>query len=203
MRAFSDDRPDDALLADARSGDSGALDELIERHLPRVRRFSIKMCRAEDDADDVSQETFMAAAGSIDRFRGESSFGSWLYAIARSFCLKKRRRSKFAPARMQAVDELKAGDLHRLSAVLHTPEDDAVRSETAAALDAAILQLEPIYREVLILRDVEGLTAAEAAAALGLNVHTVKTRLHRARLSLRSRLAPLLDSHHEHDWAVQ
>jgi RNA polymerase sigma-70 factor (ECF subfamily) len=187
MHAATDHRPDAVLIAGARLGDAGALDALIERHLPRVRRFSMKMCRAEEDADDVSQETFMTAAGSIGRFRGESSFGTWLYAIARSFCMKKRRLGRFAPGGY-ALEQLRAGDLHRLSAVLRTPEDDAVRDRTAAALDAALLQLEPMYREVLILRDLEG-SAPEVAEALGLNVHTVKTgctaRGWRCALSLR------------------
>src|SRR5688572_17408170 len=92
-----DERPDTELLAAARAGDDVALENLLERHQAQVYRFGMKMCRNPDDAQDVLQETLMAMARSYRDFRGASSISTWLYAIARSFCMKKRRRSKFAP----------------------------------------------------------------------------------------------------------
>src|SRR5581483_2651932 len=86
---------DERLLADARAGDKQALETLLERHQAQVYRFGMKMCRNPEDAKDVLQETLLAMARSVRDFRGASSISTWLYTIARSFCIKKRKRSKF------------------------------------------------------------------------------------------------------------
>src|SRR6266704_5730624 len=91
------------LVDAARSGDARALEQLIERHQRRVYRFGLKMCRDPEDAKDVLQETLVAAARTIRDFRGASSVSTWLYTIARSFCIKKRRRGKFAPDEEQRI----------------------------------------------------------------------------------------------------
>jgi RNA polymerase sigma-70 factor (ECF subfamily) len=142
------------LVEAAKSGDRRAMERLLGSHQARVFRFGKKMCRDDEDAADVLQETLLAAARTLPDFRGASSISTWLYTIARSFCIKKRWTSEFAPA----------------------------------ALDA----LEPMYREVLVPRDVEGLPAADVAEALGLTVEAVKSRLHRARMAVRERVAPVL-----------
>src|SRR5215470_15526196 len=90
------DLADDELLAAARAGDAAALEELLERHQAQVYRFGMKMCRDPEDAKDVLQDTLLAMARNVRDFRGASSLSTWLYTIARSFCIKKRRRSKLA-----------------------------------------------------------------------------------------------------------
>jgi len=183
--------PDSALVAAAKSGDRQALEALLGRHQARVYRFGKKMCRDDEDAADVLQETLLAAARTLPEFREASSVSTWLYTIARSFCIKRRRTSKFAPASVESLDQV--GE-HAVTVAdpARSPEEAAAGKQLQAALDGAIDALEPMYREVLVLRDVEGLPAAEVAEALGLTVEAVKSRLHRARMAVRERVAPVL-----------
>src|SRR5919206_1419808 len=97
---------DENLLAEARAGDRAALERLLEVHQRRVFRFGLKMCGGEEDAKDVLQDTLLAAARSVGDFRGASSVSTWLYAIARSFCLRKRRTSKFAPEHVESLERV-------------------------------------------------------------------------------------------------
>ena len=184
---------DEELISAAQVGDREALGKLLERHQARVYRFGMRMCRGEEDAKDVLQETLLAAARTLPDFRGASSLSTWLYTIARSFCIKRRRRSKFAP---EVEESLDVGEPARAALQLADPSrgpDEALdghRLETA--LESAIGALEPKYREVLVLRDVEGLSAAEVGEVMGLSVEAVKSRLHRARMAVRERVAPAL-----------
>lgn len=184
--------PDEDLLGRARAGDAEALETLILRYQPRVYRYGMSMCRDSEDASDIAQETLLAMARSVGDFRGESSVGSWLFTIARRFCLRKRRRSKFAPAQEHSLDALGPETTGGLSDPAPGPEQEAASNEIRAALTAAIDALEPAQREVLVLRDVEGLSAPEVADVLGLSVQAVKSRLHRARVAVRLKMAPLL-----------
>ena len=181
------------LLVAAQQGDRGALSQLLERHQARIFRFGMRMCRVEEDARDVVQETLLAAARTLPDFRGASSLSTWLYTIARSFCIKQRRRSKFAP---EVVESLDAGEPAKMAVQLPDPSrgpDEALDGRRVeAALEEAIGALEPKYREVLVLRDVEGLSAPEVAQILNLSVEAVKSRLHRARVAVRERVAPHL-----------
>jgi RNA polymerase sigma-70 factor, ECF subfamily len=182
---------DQDLLAAARTGDRRALEKLLERHQPAVYRFGLKMCREAEDAKDVLQETLLAAARSLPEFRGASSVSTWLYTIARSFCIKQRRTSKFAPDRLESLDDQAAGAA-TVPDARRGPEDEVAGRQLRDALDDAIAGLEPMYREVLVLRDVEGLAAAEVAEVMGLSVEAVKSRLHRARVAVREKVAPAL-----------
>lgn len=187
-----DKQTDSTVLDAARAGDARALEMLLERHQAQVYRFGLKMCRDPEDAKDVLQDTLLAMARSVRDFRGASSISTWLYAIARSFCIKKRRRSTSAPARARSLDTDAATEARRLADPARSLDDVMLDKEIAHALDDAIGALDPIYREVLILRDVEGLTAPEVAEVLGVTVAAVKSRLHRARLEVRGRVAPVL-----------
>jgi RNA polymerase sigma-70 factor (ECF subfamily) len=184
------DPTDDALLASFRAGDDRALAKLLERYAPSIHRFGVKMCRDPEDAKDVLQETLLAAARGLREFRGGASLSTWLFTIARSFCIKKRRQRVGAPSEIVSL-ESDAG--RAIAAGGEAPDELAGSREIGAALDAAIAALDPIYREVLVLRDVEGLTAPEVASVLGIGVDAVKSRLHRARVAVRERMAPLLD----------
>ncbi len=185
---------DDAALLDrARAGDRGALEDLLERHQRRVYRFGLKMCRDPEDAKDVLQETMLAVARTVKDFRGAASVSTWLYTIARSFCLKKRRRSKFAPEQEESLEARAPGEEARqVPDAARGPDEELAGRQIEAALEQAIGGLEPMYREVLVLRDVEGLTAPEVAEIMGLTIEAVKSRLHRARIAVREAVAPLL-----------
>ena len=178
-------RSDGDLLELVRKDDPDAVRELLARHAPSVFRFAMKMCRNRSDAEDVAQETLLAAVHGAKDVRQAGSFTTWLYAVARSFCIKMHRGVKRTspnhfvetPTPRESVEGL--------------PDVRAEAREIGAALDRAIHGLEAKYREVLVLRDVEGLSAAEVADVLGLSVEAVKTRLHRARLEVRASLASL------------
>jgi RNA polymerase sigma-70 factor (ECF subfamily) len=182
---------DDDLLAAVRAGDRSALERLLDRHQAAVYRFGVKMCREEEDARDVVQETLLAAVRHLPDFRGASSVSTWLYTIARSFCIKKRRTSKFAPQRIESLDaEPEAAA--RVADAARGPEEDASNRQLRGVLEEAIGSLDAMYREILVLRDVEGLSAPEVAEVVGISVEAVKSRLHRARVAVRERVAPHL-----------
>lgn len=183
---------DSELLAAARAGDASALERLLRQHEARVYRFGMKMCRDPEDAKDVVQETLLSAARGVRDFRGGSSISTWLYTIARSYCIKKRRRSKLAPDAARSVETDARAEVDELADPARTPDEALAGKQVEAALESAIDALDPMYREVLLLRDVEGLTAPEVAEVLGITVQAVKSRLHRARLSVRAHVAPLL-----------
>jgi RNA polymerase sigma-70 factor (ECF subfamily) len=180
---------DQDLLERARAGQADALEQLLERHQAQVYRFGMKMCGNPEDAKDVLQDTLLSAARNVRDFRGGSSISTWLYTVARSFCVKKRRKSKYAPKESAVSLD---GAAENTADPGMAPDESLASKEVEQALEKAIGSLEPMYREVLLLRDVEGLTAPEVARVTGLSVQAVKSRLHRARLSVRAHIAPLL-----------
>ena len=181
------DPSDEELIAAARDGDRAAIATLLARHEQQIYRFGLQMCGHPEDAKEVLQETMLAMARNLPDFRGQASIATWLYTIARSFCIKQRRLHKGEPATHDSIDAALNAATDRDS-----PEAEAAGHEVKRALDDAIATLAPEYREVLVLRDAEGLTAAEVAQVLGITVDAVKSRLHRARLAVRARVAPLL-----------
>lgn len=176
-------RTDTELLVALRAGDRGALDELLARHEQQIYRFGLRMCGDEDAAREVLQETLVAAFKNLASFRGDAALSTWLYQIARSFCIKTRRRAKPTSSLDDAGEEVAAAP---------GPEASAHAKQIGAALAAAIAGLRPEQREVVVLRDVEGLSAEEAAEVVGVDVGALKSRLHRARLELRANLSALL-----------
>lgn len=186
------DESDQQLLERSRAGDARALETLLERHQAQVYRFGMKMCRDPEEAKDVLQDTLLAMARGVRDFRGASSISTWLYTIARSFCIKKHRRSKFAPDEERSLDTEVTAEGAQLADPTQGPDEALAGKQVEHALERAIRSLEPLYREVLLLRDVEGLTAPEVAEVLGITVQAVKSRLHRARLAVRAQVAPLL-----------
>jgi RNA polymerase sigma-70 factor (ECF subfamily) len=184
---------DSDLLEAARAGDAEALETLLERHEPRVYRFARRLCGHHEDAEDVLQESLLAAARGLSGFRGASSLSTWLFSITRSACIKKRRRSRFAPTEV-SLDSAEADAARDHPDVAPGPEEALHARRVEAALERAIAGLDRKYREVFVLRDVEGLTAPDVAAVTGLSVAAIKSRLHRARARVREELAPLLMS---------
>lgn len=166
------------------------MERLLALHEKQVFRFGLRMCGDEDAAREVLQETLLSAFKNLRDFRGDARLSTWLYQIARSYCTKARRRGVGEPERHEELDKPEVAGLASEEPV---PEERAHAGEIAAALHAAILSLPEAQREVVVLRDVEGLSAEEAARVVGIDVGALKSRLHRARLELRGHLAALID----------
>ena len=152
------------------------------------------MCGDEQDARDVLQETLVALVRSVREIRGTSRLSTWLYSVARSFCIKQRRKAKT----VRSTDEQAPTPSRPASGrpneedlpdAARGPEETAVVREQEALLRRALQGLSAEHREVLILRDGEGLTAPEVAEVLLTSTEAVKSRLHRARVSLRDAVA--------------
>src|SRR6188768_60508 len=132
---------DQSLLEQARLGQPEALEQLLERHQAQVYRFGLKMCRDPEDAKDVLQDTLLAMARGVRDFRGASSISTWLYTIARSFCIKKRRRSKFAPEEERSLDTDLAAEARYLTGAGRDPDEALSSKQVATALEQAIATL--------------------------------------------------------------
>ncbi len=182
-------KSDAELLEAARGGDARALEQLLQRHEKRVYRFGLRMCGSEADAKDVLQETLLAALDGIHDFRGDSELSTWLYQVARTHCFRARRRRVGEPAVSESLDSPEAA---AIPSEMSGPEAASHAREMGALLQSAILALPDDYRETLILRDVEGLSAREAAEVVGIEERALKSRLHRARVQLREHLVTLL-----------
>jgi RNA polymerase sigma-70 factor (ECF subfamily) len=182
---------DEDLLKAARAGDTKALEALLERYQSRIYRFGIKMCHDTELAKDILQETLLAVARSIRNFRGASSFSTWLYAIARSFCIKNRRKNRFSAVEQSIETGLTPQDVPAADPA-EQPDNIVSAREVEAQFNRAIQSLEPSYREVFVLRDIEGLSGTEVAEVLGITLEAVKSRLHRARAAVRQQLAPVI-----------
>lgn len=180
------ERSDRELIEAARQGDARAMDELLGRHEKRVYRFGLRICGSEEDAREVLQETLVAAFRGLTGFRGEAEISTWLYQLARNSCLRHRRKRVGEPESFESMEGAAAvpggGE----------PESHAHAKQLAEVLQAAILALPETAREAVVLKDVEGLSAEEAAKVVGIEVAAFKSRLHRARLELRQHLSTLL-----------
>lgn len=178
-------------IARAKAGDRQALETVLATVAPAIHRFGLRMCRSVHDADDVLQDTLLSVAQHLPQFEGRSSLSSWAFALARTACARRRRGLKNRPPVSDAEIPERAD--HAAS-----PEARVADQELAQALTAALDGLSDDHREVILLRDVEDLTAPEAAVALGISVDALKSRLHRAREALRGALRPVLEEKSEH-----
>lgn len=177
-----------------RQGDTSAFEKLFDRYADRIHGFTYKMCRHLEDAQDVLQETFLTAFKNLKGFKGKAQFTTWLYKIASSICLKKRRKGKYEPKQELSLEEyLPGSDGNEMPLQItdwsRTPMEELQKKEFRQVLDQAIMDLPKDYRIVLILRDMEGLSAKEVSQVLGISTAAVKSRLHRARLFVREKLS--------------
>ena len=175
-----------------KTGEPRAVEQAIESLQSAVYAFGMKVCGHPEDAEDTAQETLLRLARSLKNFPDARALSVWLYKVAKSQCLMSRRKSKFAPAEMLSLDELMPERIEDGSEAFKswamTPEQVVLNQESRARLERAILALPKHYRLVLILRDMEQLTAKEAAEVLEISEDTVKMRLHRARVFVRNEL---------------
>ena len=150
------------------------------------------MCRDHRDAEDMVQDTFLNVFRYLKDFRYETKFKNWLYKVAASTCIKKRRKSKFAPEKELSLDEFRSSDEaetpDQVPEWALMPLDKLLNEELAGAINRGILSIPKKYRMVIVLRDVEGFSTVETAQILNLSPANVKVRLHRARLFLRDKL---------------
>ena len=188
--------PDEqALIERLRAGDAEAFESLVRTQMPRMLAVARRMLPTDEDARDAVQDAFLNAYKSIGRFEGQARLSTWLHRIVVNAALMKLRTRRRKPE--ESLEPL----LPSFSANGHhvekfgpwrEPADEAAgREEVRQAVREAILELPESYREVLVLRDIQELSTAEAAETLGITANAVKIRLHRARLALRS----LLDAH--------
>lgn len=177
----------DDLVTRAKSGDRHAMEQLLDSVAPSIRRFARRMCRHEADAEDVLQDALLSIATHLDAFEARSTLPSWAFAITRSACARRRRGKKNQPAEPEDV-------LATRPTGEPSPLDAAEKHQLGALVTQALEALPDEHREVLLLRDVEGMSGQEAAAALGVSIDALKSRLHRARSALRDVLRPVLEA---------
>jgi len=182
---------------------SDGFDQLYRDHVDLLYRYAHRLCGETEAAKDLVQETFLNAYRGFNKFRGDARISTWLYTIASRTCLRMRRKRKGEPERELSLDEFvptSEGEF-RLQIPVEglTPEEALQNKELREALDQAIQKLPPKYRMALVLRDMEGLSAKEVGAIMGLNERAVKSRLHRARLFVRRELSARGITHGQHE----
>ena len=205
--------PDKTLVEKAKAGDLAAFEELMRRYDRRVYSLALRILRHEQDAEDVTQQTFLSVVENLSGFRGDSSFATWLMRIATYAAFKViRKRKGLDTVSLEETTEEKDGydkvpHPEYIADWRDSPEKLVARNEAKELLEKALEKLDEKHRMVFLLRDVEGLSVQETAEALGLSVANVKVRLLRARLQLREILTQefgdparrvIRDHNHEH-----
>jgi RNA polymerase sigma-70 factor, ECF subfamily len=187
-------RDETQMIAAILAGDRELYHKLIEPYEFNVYRMALSFVKNETEAEDVAQEAFLKAFRNLAKFRGDAKFSTWLISITLNEARGRLRRQN--TNRMESLDEPPEEEGRVSPALLRDwreiPSEALERKEVRALLQEAIGQLSPIYREVLVLRDIEELSTEETAGALAIGVSSVKTRLHRARIMLQKELAPKL-----------
>lgn len=177
------------LVSRAKRGDQDAFSKLVEANQNKIYTLALRMTGSPEDGADLAQEAFLRAWRSLPSFQGESSFSTWLYRLASNLCIdflrrEKRRRAAAATVSLDGGEEesppAQAPD-HRF-----TPEGELERKELRAAVNRGLTKLSDNHRQVLLLRELDGLSYAEIAGQLDLEEGTVKSRIARARLALRN-----------------
>ncbi len=174
------------LVARAQSGDRDAFAALVERHQGRVYSLSLRLTGSAEDAADLTQEALFKAWRSLASFQGESAFSTWLYRLAHNLCIDfLRRESRRRGAGDISLDDEETGAANLVADPAPTPQAVLEGAELRQELERGLARLSEGHRQALALR-LSGLSYAEIAAALGVEEGTVKSRIARARLSLRN-----------------
>lgn len=178
---------DEELVQKAQGDDERAFGKLVERYETKVYSLAMKMLRNPEDAEDVLQDTFLRAYRGIKSFQGNSTFSTWIYRITANSALMRLRKKQLPTVSIDDADERETPI--NIADWSPGPVEQLLTQETQKVMDEAIEALPPEFKQVFILRDVEELSNAEVAEILDLSVAAVKSRLHRARLKVRNRLA--------------
>jgi RNA polymerase sigma-70 factor (ECF subfamily) len=179
---------DEELVARSRTGDTESFNQLVRRWERQIFALAYRTLGREEDARDVTQETFLRAFRALPGFKGDAKFSSWLYRIALNLCRDWMRRDRRAPM----VDVPEGVEIHELAAdkqEVASVEDLAARAELSAAVAAAMEQLPAEQRNAIILKEYQGLTFQEVAELMNCPLSTAKTRLYQGLTLLRRYLA--------------
>ncbi|HEX3462937.1 MAG TPA: sigma-70 family RNA polymerase sigma factor [Candidatus Elarobacter sp.] len=182
---------DRGLIEDYRAGRAEAFEELLRAYEPAVRRVLAQLGAAPSDADDLTQEAFLRVYRNLHRFRGQSSFYTWLYRITLNVFFDHAKKRKRADARMERMRNAVA-DLSNAGGDAHDPFRAAFERLTTERFERAVATLPESFRDVVALRELDELSYEEIALETGISVGTVRSRLSRARGRLRALLAPAL-----------
>jgi RNA polymerase sigma-70 factor (ECF subfamily) len=186
---------DSLLVSRFNAGEELAFVEIMKRHEERIFSAAMAMVRNRSDAEEIAQDTFVRAHRALPRFRGDSSVATWLHRIAVNLARNRYwyhfRRRKHATLSLDApvgeTGDAAFSDL--LSTSAPDPSQETSRHEFVSAIETSLEKLEPTHRKILTMRSILDQSYEEIAAALGINVGTVKSRIARARERLRSQLA--------------
>jgi RNA polymerase sigma-70 factor, ECF subfamily len=188
------ERPEETELArSVIAGEARAFDRFVEHFRSKIFHYSWLMCGQPEDAEEVAQESLLNAFEHFESLREPERVRSWIFRIAKNACLMHRRKSVFAPAHELSLDELPPG--LELAGDARPPDAEFLKTELRAVLDRVVAELPPVYRAVVLLRDLEELSTEETAQILDLSVDVVKTRLHRGRAAFRQKLDCYLNNH--------
>ena len=178
---------DAEVVQKARAGDHQAFRVLVERYQGRAYGLALRVLRDEEAARDAVQDAFLKAYGSLDRFEGRSSFYTWLYRIVMNLCLDRKRRDR-SDREVEWNDEVATGLEQEGALAGEAPDVAAERRELRELITEAIATLPEDARRTIQLREIDGLSYQEIAAALGIPKGTVMSRLHYARRRLQEAL---------------
>jgi len=180
---------DEVLVQRAQGGDTAAFDELVRRYTQIVYRVLYKILRHEEDTQDALQDTFVSAYRALPRFRQDARFSTWIYRIATNAALMKARGRKHNMVSLDhPTDDDDARSAWELPDWSATPDEEIMTDETRRIMEDAIQSLPPEQRAAFVLHDIQDLSSAETAQAMGITVSAVNSRLHRARVFLRDRI---------------
>lgn len=176
------------LIKKSKDGHVESFEKLIEAHQLKVYNISLKMLKNEQDAFDAAQEALLKAFKYISRFKEEASFSTWLYRITVNVCLDilKKRKNSYNVISLEQQISLKDNDVSmQFEDKKHNVLDDVIKAERKKVLFEAIDKLSPEHKNMIILRDIEGFSYEEISKITDTNIGTVKSKINRARASLK------------------
>ena len=173
------------LVRAAQSGDQGAFGRLVEQNQSKIYSLCYRMTGNPEDAADLTQEAFLNAWRGLSGFGGQSAFSTWLYRLASNACIDFLRREKRRGSLSMTLEDEDEDRQADLPDQRWSPERELERKEVRQALQAGLSALSPEHRQVLLLREAEGLSYQEIAQVLDLEEGTVKSRIARARMALK------------------
>jgi len=178
------------LIKEAKLGNMGAFESLIIRYESKVYNIAYKMFNNEEDAKDVSQEIFIKLYRNLIKFNEQSKFSTWLYRVAVNTCLDEiRKRKKDKENLTSNVYETEDGEIEReIPSTYNMPEAELIKNDRIEKLRYALTLIKEDHRSVIVLKDLEGYSYNEIADTLNITIGTVKSRISRARESLKETL---------------
>jgi RNA polymerase sigma-70 factor (ECF subfamily) len=181
---------DNRLVSRTLAGDDEAFEELVRLYYDRLRALVFHHLHREDELDDALQDIFLKAYKALPRFRKRSNFYTWLFRIASNYCIDRLRKRRLELVSLDGTEGRDAIEA-RLPLSPDSPEESYTRTQRVELVRKALGQLDPIYQNILVLRELEGLSYEEITESLGIGMGTVKSRLARARAELKNVLTEM------------